>query len=308
VQYIDENCAETGNHILSEQKYLHKAASCTETGEYYYDCLICGKVAKTEVIPALGHKYNSAVTTEPTCTEQGIRTYTCTACSDSYTEPVAALGHKWKVSEELWAGDYSSVTVTFVCENDPTHTKKETAASSESISGSVVTYTAAITLDGQEFPFSKSVDIAGQGYVFTHTTQVWVKGSTEGATFRVTRLGDDRWTYRLFTGIQVDGAPVSAYSKAPGSIILTLHPAYLETLSVGYHTLAVYLTDGEATADFLILPAGGSYYNNSTSERYTYVPPSNVPRTGDESNLMLWGMLAAVSLAGAVLIIRRRKA
>lgn len=251
--------------------------------------------------------------TAATCEAAGKVTYTAVFKNTAFekqtkTVETPALGHKWMVREELWAGDYSSVTVTFVCENDATHTKKETAASSESISGSVVTYTAAITLDGQEFTFSKSVDIAGQGYVFTHTTQVWVKGSTEGATFRVTRLGDDRWTYRLFTGIRVDGAPVSAYSKAPGSIILTLHPAYLESLSVGYHTLAVYFTDGEATADFLILPAGGSYYNNSTSERYTYVPPSNVPRTGDESNLMLWGMLAAVSLAGAVLIIRRRKA
>ena len=251
--------------------------------------------------------------TAATCEAAGKVTYTAVFKNTAFekqtkTVETPALGHKWKVSEELWAGDYSSVTVTFVCENDPTHTKKETAASSESISGSVVTYTAAITLDGKEFPFSKSVDIAGQGYVFTHTTQVWVKGSREGATFRVTRLGDDSWTYRLFTGIRVDGAPVSAYSKAPGSIILTLHPAYLESLSVGYHTLAVYFTDGEATADFLILPAGGSYYNNSTSERYTYVPPSNVPRTGDESNLALWGALAIVSAAGiALLIVRKRK-
>ena len=250
--------------------------------------------------------------TAATCEAAGKVTYTAVFTNTAFekqtkTVETPALGHKWKVSEELWAGDYSSVTVTFVCKNDPTHTKKETAAASESISGSVVTYTAAVTLDGQEFTFSKSVDIAGQGYVFTHTTQVWVKGSTEGATFRVTRLGDDSWTYRLFTGIRVDGAPVSAYSKAPGSIILTLHPAYLESLSVGYHTLAVYFTDGEATADFLILPAGGSYYNNSTSERYTYVPPSNVPRTGDESNIALWGMLAIVSLAGVVLTGRKRE-
>ena len=251
--------------------------------------------------------------TAATCEAAGKVTYTAVFKNTAFekqtkTVETPALGHEWMVREELWAGDYSSVTVTFVCENDPTHTKKETAAASESISGSVVTYTAAITLDGKQFPFSKSVDIAGQGYVFTHTTQVWVKGSTEGATFRVTRLGDDRWTYRLFTGIRVDGAPVSAYSKAPGSIILTLHPAYLDSLSVGYHTLAVYFTDGEATADFLILPAGGSYYNNSTSERYTYVPPSNVPRTGDESNLALWGALAIVSAAGiALLIVRKRK-
>ena len=33
------------------------------------------------------------VTTEPTCTEAGVKTYTCTVCKETKTEAVAALGH-----------------------------------------------------------------------------------------------------------------------------------------------------------------------------------------------------------------------
>ena len=33
------------------------------------------------------------MTTNPDCTEEGVRTYTCSTCGDTYTETVAALGH-----------------------------------------------------------------------------------------------------------------------------------------------------------------------------------------------------------------------
>ena len=38
------------------------------------------------------HTYTSAVTREPTCTQEGEMTYTCT-CGDSYTEPIAMTAH-----------------------------------------------------------------------------------------------------------------------------------------------------------------------------------------------------------------------
>ena len=40
------------------------------------------------------HSYTSAVTKAPTCTTAGVRTYTCTAGDDSYTESIPATGHK----------------------------------------------------------------------------------------------------------------------------------------------------------------------------------------------------------------------
>ena len=50
---------------------------------------------------------------------------------------------------------------------------------------------------------------------------------------------------------------------------------------------------------------GGDYY--STGERYTAVPPSNNPRTGDDSHLALWGALAFLSAAGVILTAKKRK-
>ena len=41
------------------------------------------------------HSYTSKVTTAATCTTAGVKTYTCSKCSASYTEAIAALGHNY---------------------------------------------------------------------------------------------------------------------------------------------------------------------------------------------------------------------
>lgn len=47
------------------------------------------------------HKYNSGVVTkEPTCTDTGIKTYTCVNNDDSYTETIPALGHDYVTRTE----------------------------------------------------------------------------------------------------------------------------------------------------------------------------------------------------------------
>lgn len=45
------------------------------------------------------HSYTSSVSKSPTCTENGIMTYTC-ACGSSYTEPIPASGHQWTTTTE----------------------------------------------------------------------------------------------------------------------------------------------------------------------------------------------------------------
>lgn len=47
------------------------------------------------------HKYNSGVVTkEPTCTDTGVKTYTCVNNDDSYTETIPALGHDYVTHTE----------------------------------------------------------------------------------------------------------------------------------------------------------------------------------------------------------------
>ncbi|MBQ7005498.1 MAG: hypothetical protein IJN68_03620 [Clostridia bacterium] len=69
--------------------------TCTEKGYTTHTCSVCGSsYADSEVAP-LGHNYEGVITTEPTCTEKGVKTYTCkNDASHTYTEDVAPLGHK----------------------------------------------------------------------------------------------------------------------------------------------------------------------------------------------------------------------
>lgn len=47
------------------------------------------------------HKYNGGVVTkEPTCTDTGVKTYTCVDGDDSYTETIPALGHDYVTRTE----------------------------------------------------------------------------------------------------------------------------------------------------------------------------------------------------------------
>lgn len=72
-----------------------KSATCTEDGVKTFTCSTC-KATKTEAIAKLGHKEGAATQTKaPTCTETGTKTVKCTRCSSVLkTETVPALGHK----------------------------------------------------------------------------------------------------------------------------------------------------------------------------------------------------------------------
>lgn len=105
------------DHVHSYQEVSRTAPTCTEDGVTTYRCETCDDTY-TETTPATGHSYTAAVTA-PTCTEKGYTTYTCTACGDHYTaNEVAALGH-----------DYAETTVPATCtENGSVTTPARAAA------------------------------------------------------------------------------------------------------------------------------------------------------------------------------------
>lgn len=63
--------------------------------------------------PAHTHSYTSSVAKNPTCTEAGVKTYTC-SCGNSYTEAIPANGHSWSTTTETIShpstGHYETVT------------------------------------------------------------------------------------------------------------------------------------------------------------------------------------------------------
>ena len=86
------------NHAGPMRTDNQKAASCSAEG-YTGDtvCTACGNtVTRGTAIGKIAHQWNSStVTTQPTCTAAGVRTYQCNNCTATKTEAVAALGHAW---------------------------------------------------------------------------------------------------------------------------------------------------------------------------------------------------------------------
>lgn len=68
--------------------------TCGEAGRTETICDNCGEVTATKEIPATGeHTWdNGTVTTEPTETTPGVRTFTCAVCSQTKTEVIPATG------------------------------------------------------------------------------------------------------------------------------------------------------------------------------------------------------------------------
>ncbi len=69
-------------------------ATCTESGRTEgKHCNLCDMIiVAQQIIPATGHSYDTHIT-ESTCTADGVKTHTCSACGDSYTEVIPATGH-----------------------------------------------------------------------------------------------------------------------------------------------------------------------------------------------------------------------
>ena len=77
----------------------------------------------------------------------------------------------------------------------------------------------------------------------------WTKNSGKNLGFKV------NGEISKFTGVKVDGTLIGndKYTAVSGSTVVTLKKDYLETLSVGKHTLSVVYTDGECTTEFEVI-------------------------------------------------------
>ena len=72
-----------------------KEATCTEEGVKTSTCTKCGEVTTT-AIEKIDHSWNDGeVTTEATCTTDGETTYTCSGCKTTKTEAIEATDHTY---------------------------------------------------------------------------------------------------------------------------------------------------------------------------------------------------------------------
>ena len=168
------------------------SATCTEDGVKTYTCTVCN-ATKTEPIPATGHSFgewkmldetqhqrfcandnthveqenhvwdDGKITTSATCTEDGVKTYTCTVCNATKTEPIPATGHsfgEWKMLDETQHQRF--------CANDNTHVEQENHV----WNGGEITTPATCTKDGIK---TFTCTVCGE----TKTEEIPAKGHTE---------------------------------------------------------------------------------------------------------------------------------
>ncbi|RGH26285.1 hypothetical protein DWV72_02960 [Firmicutes bacterium AF12-30] len=100
---ICKNCGDREVDVLDKVDHSWELVSttpvtCTIGEIQHYKCSVCGETKDVTLSNPLGeHSWdNGKVTKEATCTEDGEKTYTCTACNTTKTEVIPATGHQHK--------------------------------------------------------------------------------------------------------------------------------------------------------------------------------------------------------------------
>ena len=127
---------------------------------------------------------------------------------------------------------------------------------------------------------------------------VWTVGSTDSIVIRILQAGikdkafDNTFFSFVYAGskIYIDGELTDSkfITAEEGSVIITIMPEFLKTLSTGEHTISV-LFDNDVTV----------------TSKFTIKPAASVPASGESvSHYVILG-ISAVLLAGAVLTLRK---
>ncbi len=120
-------CDETRTEVIAKTGHswntgTNHAADCTHGQYTHYECTACHETydAVVDGAKALGHEWDDGeVTTEPTCTTDGEKTFTCTRkdCGETRTEPIGKLGHNFVEGTEHTATCDTAAYTEYKCNN-----------------------------------------------------------------------------------------------------------------------------------------------------------------------------------------------
>lgn len=279
--YQYKKCGRNGCDEIIAERTVTVPKLGHEYGEYYNDgCAICRKCERCDEVEVVGysHNYVESEKLEPTCTADGHKQiYVCTDCGQiidyksyhdsgkenklSYSDVlISKLGHSygdWEMIEEPTA-DSKGVEIR-TCERCGNIEKRD----------SVIEVTYGVT--------------EGEG-------ATWVLGGTGTLGFKTKRSYDDEGAFsEWFTGeVRVDGKKLDtdAYTASEGCVKVDLKDSFLNTLSVGKHTVTIVFKDTLIDASFTVKEADNA--KDGTTNNKT-----KSPETGDRSpiGLCLAGML-----------------
>ncbi len=223
----------------SEDKQLRHVGGRNTYVVYYEDGFkatynsTSAKIYLYEKVTSGDHEHSwdeGTITTQPTCTEDGVKTFTCTECGETKTEVIEALGHDWSAPTYSWSDDNSRVTAIRTCKHDTSHMETETADTTSEVTKAPTcetkgetTYTAEFENTAFEKQISVVEDIPATGHDWGEPTYEWsedlssvtatrvckndashVETETADATYAVTKAatctsaGEGTWTSKAF--------------------------------------------------------------------------------------------------------------
>ncbi|MBP5261437.1 MAG: hypothetical protein J6Z43_04830 [Clostridiales bacterium] len=187
----------------------------------------------------------------------------------------------------------------FVYSTDGTTFSEDVPTTSEALENVTVSFKIQPDKNHTTFDWNWEIpDITVMNYYFVSgDNSSWTQGSTENVVITVKRSNTDTETIDRFTALYVDGEEVndSSYNKEAGSVILTIGPEYLKTLSVGDHTVKVGFQDGTQT------------YELSTKITIK-AAPTPAPQTGEYAGALVLIASAILVAAGAAFVVKAKKA
>ena len=234
------------DEAFSVNRCIHNAATLVAQASkinyaHYNEVYLAWMRAQDSAYPAHLHALSKVDAVEPTCTTAGNTEYwECGACGLIFADAeakqviekedtvVKKLGHDW--------GEY-------VVTKEPT--TEEPGIKTSTCNRCGETRTKKIPkLDPEEVSY----------LVYSGDNSSWKKKSGLELEFVFKRSVDDQTTFDHFKKIKVDGKWVASdqFTADSGSLIIKLHADYLETLTVGQHTIEAVFNDGKANAVFNI--------------------------------------------------------
>ena len=248
------------------------------------------------------------VTKEPTCTEMGEKTYSCSGCDATQTEEIPALGHDWADPTYTWSEDNSTCTASRVCKRDSSHKETESVKPTE-LETKAPTCTEkgekTLTASFENSAFAaqtKIVEIPALGHDFAHGRCKRCNEKDPNFKPKLTdgTKGHASWgtDYKLtsdaspkdFQKLMIDGQELSAsdykISEKDGNTVITIKGSAIKNLKVGDHKVTAVFETGTAERKFNV---------------------SDKPKTGDESMALWTGLLLFSALGSAAAIVTLRK-
>lgn len=163
---VCERCNENIEVGAHDYDWLETEPTCTEQGYKDFTCYICGYAYQGDYVDALGHNHQVVEVIKPTCTAQGYTAYACTKCGDSYNgNYTPALGHATLTDYSLAPDTFGPGTGVYV-----------TFTVNRGIHSDISSVTVIVrSSSGGDTTYNVSLDSEGYGYVTVYAN--WATGA-----------------------------------------------------------------------------------------------------------------------------------